>query len=265
MKEQKIIVITGASSGIGKVTAEYLYKAGNTVYGLSRSKKDTEGINYIATDITKREEIDDAFKSIYNSCGRIDVIINNAGLGVSGAIEYATDEDYNRIFDLNIKGMINVTQLAIPYLRESQGRIINIGSVAGVLTIPFQAYYSMTKASVGVFSEALRMELKPFKIKVTTVLPGDTKTNFTKNRSLPKISEDDVYQKRIINSISKMEKDEQNGVPPIKVAKVIGKVISKKNPPVSITVGFTYKLFVFLKRLLPNRLVNYILYSMYGK
>lgn len=264
MKKQ-IIVITGASSGIGKVTAAYLSQAGNTVYGLSRSKGDVESVNYLPTDITKKQEVEIALKSIYEKEGRIDVIINNAGLGVSGAIEYASDEEYQRIFDLNIKGLINTTQIAIPYLRMSQGRIINIGSVAGVHTIPFQAYYSMTKAAVGVFSEALRMELRPFKIKVTTVLPGDTKTNFTKNRSQPRITEDEIYHKRIINSIKKMEKDEQNGVPPIKVAKVIRKVINKKNPPVSITVGFNYKLFVFLKRLLPNRLVNYILYSMYGR
>jgi len=265
MKKSKVIIITGASSGIGKTTAQYLHSLGYVIYGLSRSIGDIEGVNYISTDITKKEQIISAFKSVNELEGQIDVVINNAGMGVSGAIEYATQDDYNRIFALNVKGVIEVCQVAIPYLRETKGKIINIGSVAGVLTIPFQAYYSMTKAAVAVLSESLRMELKPFKIGVTTVLPGDTKTNFTKNRTQPTIYEDDIYHKRIANSIKRMEKDEQNGVSPLKVSKVIARVIKKNYPPVSVTVGFNYKLFVFLKRLLPNRLVNYILYLMYGK
>ena len=264
MKEL-VIVITGASSGIGKATSKFLKDKGHIVYGLSRSLGDIDGVSYISTDITNRNAVDLALQKIKTETGRIDVLINNAGMGVSGAIEYATEADYDKIFNLNVKVMITLCQLAIPYLRETKGKIINIGSIAGVLTIPFQAYYSMTKASVAIFSEALRMELKPFKIGVTVVQPGDTKTSFTANREKPIIVEDELYKKRIINSLARMEKDEQNGVPPTKVSKVIYKVIKKKNPPVSITVGFNYKLFVFLKRLLPNRLINSILYLMYGK
>jgi short-subunit dehydrogenase len=264
MKEL-VIVITGASSGIGSATAKFLKSKGHSVYGLSRSLGDVDGVNYISTDITDRNAVDSALQKIKAEAGRIDVLINNAGMGVSGAIEYATAADYDKIFNLNVKALITLCQLAIPYLRETKGKIINIGSVAGVLTIPFQAYYSMTKAAVGVFSEALRMELKPFKISVTTVQPGDTKTSFTTNREKPTIVEDGLYKKRIINSLERMEKDEQSGVPPVKVSKVIYRVIKKKNPPISVTVGFNYKLFVFLKRLLPNRFINYILYLMYGK
>lgn len=261
---KKVIVITGASSGIGKITANYLATQGYTVYGLSRSKPDLENIKNISCDVTNSDQVTKALKEIYDNEKHIDVIVNNAGLGVCGAIEHSSDEELDRILNLNIKAVIKVCQLSIPYLRESKGKIINIGSVAGSLTIPFQAYYSMTKASVAVISEALRMELKPFGIKVTTVLPGDTKTNFTKNRYQPLVSQDEYYKDRIIRSIKRMEKDEENGVSPLKVSKVIYKVIKKKNPPIKVTVGFSYKLLVFLKRIFPDRLVNYILYKMYA-
>jgi short-subunit dehydrogenase len=264
MKKVKVIVITGSSSGIGLITSEYLASKNAIVYGLSRSGQGSN-VNQIKCDVTNREQIETAFEEIYQKEGRIDAVINNAGMGVSGAIEYSTDEELQKIMDLNVLGVVKVSQIAIPYLRKTKGKIINIGSVAGSLTIPFQAYYSMTKASVAVFSEALRMELRPFGIKVTTVLPGDTKTNFTKNRNLPKVFKDEIYHDRIMNSIKRMEKDETNGVSPLKVSKVIYKVINKKNPPVKITVGFTYKTFVFLKRFLPDRLINYVLYKMYAK
>lgn len=265
MKKAKVIVITGASSGIGKVTSKYLTEKGNIVYGLSRSIGDIDGVNYISTDITKLDAVVEAFEKIYATEGRIDVIVNNAGLGVSGAVEYSSIDEFDKIFNLNIKALVSVCQVAIPYLRQSKGKIVNIGSVAGAITIPFQAYYSMTKAAVASLSEALRMELKPFGIKVTTVMPGDTKTEFSKNRQLPTINEDDIYKDRIKRSIQNMESDEIHGANPIDVAKVINKVIKKKNPPVSITVGFAYKFLVFLKKILPSKFVYFIVYHMYGK
>lgn len=261
----KVVVITGASGGIGLSTAKYLSKKGYIVYGLSRRGMNEDGITSIRCDVTKVEELANAFKQVYDSEGKIDVLVNNAGMGVSGAVEYASIDEMKKIFDLNVFALVNASQASLKYLRESKGLIVNIGSVAGELTIPFQTYYSMTKVAVSTFTEGLRMEVKPFKIRVSCVMPGDTKTDFTKNREKPIVDSDPLYSDRIKNSLSKMEKDEQNGVDPIKVSKVIYKVIKKTNPPVKVTVGFDYKLLVFLKRLLPNKLVNYILYRMYGK
>lgn len=262
---KKVVVITGASSGIGNKTAKYLSQKGYKVYGLSRRVFEDEAVNMIKCDITNIDEVKLALKTIYEIEGQIDAVVNNAGLGVSGAIEYQTKEELLKIFDLNVFALIGVCQEALKYLRETKGRIINIGSVAGELTIPFQTYYSMTKVAVSTFSEGLRMEVKPFGIKVVTVMPGDTKTDFTKNRDKPIIKKDPIYKDRIINSLSKMEKDEQNGVDPIFVSKVIYKMLKKKNPPVKVTVGVSYKFLVFLKRILPTRFVNYILYKMYAK
>lgn len=258
---KKVVVITGASSGIGKVCANYLYDKGYKVYGLNRTPIISEKIEYIKCDVTNEEDVKNAFLNIEED---IYAVINNAGMGISGAIEYATSVDVSRIIDVNIKGVINVCKYAIPRLRATKGKIINIGSVAGELTIPFQTFYSMSKVAVSTYTEGLRMELKPFGIKATTVLPGDTKSSFSKNRKKTEVV-DELYKDRIERSISRMEKDEQSGKDPISVAKVIYKLLKRKNPPVKVTVGFIYKLFVFLKRILPSRLVNYILYKMYGE
>src|SRR5690554_1070096 len=258
---RKVVVITGASSGIGKVCAEYLYDKGYKVYGLNRRVIESDKIHYLKCDVTNEEAVKLAFDSIEED---IYAVINNAGIGISGAIEYATSEDVDKIFAVNVKGVVNVCKYAIPRLRKTKGKIINIGSVAGELTIPFQTFYSMTKVAVSTYTEGLAMELRPFGIKATAVLPGDTKSNFVSNRKKTDVV-DEVYGERIIRSIAKMEKDEKNGKDPITVARVIHKVLKKKNPPIKVTVGFEYKLFVFLKRLLPQRLVNYILFKMYGE
>lgn len=258
---KKVIVMTGASSGIGQVCANYLHDKGYLVYGLNRSSISSEKINYIKCDVTDEEQVKNAFASIKEN---IYAVINNAGMGISGAIEYASNEDINRIIDVNIKGVINVCKHAIPRLRKTKGKIINIGSVAGDLTIPFQTFYSMSKVAVSTFTEGLRMELRPFGIKATTVLPGDTKSAFSSNRKKTEVI-DEVYGDRIKRSIERMEKDERGGKSPVSVAKVINKILKKKNPPIKITVGLQYKLFVFLKRILPSKFVNYILYKMYGE
>jgi short-subunit dehydrogenase len=258
---KKVVVITGASSGIGKACANYLVDKGYTVYGLNRTPVESDKIKYLKCDVTDEEQVKKALSEIKED---IYAVINNAGMGISGAIEYASSEDIDRIIAVNIKGVINVCKYAIPRLRITKGKIINIGSVAGELTIPFQTFYSMSKVAVSTFSEGLSMELKPFGIKVTTVLPGDTKSEFSNNRKKTETI-DDIYKDRIKRSIERMEKDEHNGKDPLSVAKVIAKVLKKKKPPLKVTVGFTYKLFVFLKRILPVKLVNYILYKMYGE
>lgn len=264
MENKKIIVITGASYGIGKTTAKFLEEKGYIVYKLARTKMENDPF-YISCDITKKEDVKNAINIIYEKEKRIDVLVNNAGIGVSGAIELSTYEELNKIINVNFIGAVSMIQEVIPYLRKTKGKIINIGSVAGELTIPFQAYYSCTKAALSTLTEALRMELRPFDIKVSIILPGDTKTSFTKNREQPFDMNNTLYKERIESSLKRMEKDEQNGKNPKTVAKVIYRVIKKKNPPIKVTVGFSYKLLVFLKRLLPTRFINYILYNMYGK
>lgn len=258
-----VIVITGGSSGIGLVTAEYLASKGHTVYALSRTVRSLSHVTSYSCDVTNEGQVASCLAKVNEAHGLIDVIINNAGMGISGAFEHHPASDIDSLLNINIKGVLNVSRLGLPYLRASKGRLINIGSVAGELAIPFQTIYSASKGFISTFSEGLANEVKPFGVKVSCVLPGDTRTNFTANRK--KNPNQGLYEARVERSLAKMEHDEIHGVSPLKVAKVIEKCIQKKHPPLKIVVGFDYKLLVFLKRFLPTKLVNAILYSMYGK
>ena len=149
-------------------------------------------------------------------------------------------------------------------MRENGGgRIINVSSLAAVFYLPFQGFYSASKAAINSLFSAMQLEVKPFNIKITNVMPGDIKTSFTGNR---RKNEDvtPVYANRINKSVAVMEKDEQNGMPPSSVAEVIVKQAKSNKPKLIVTVGSKYKLLAFLSKLLPAGLVNNIIYSMYG-
>jgi short-subunit dehydrogenase len=263
----KTVVVTGASSGIGLATADYLHKKGYRVIGLSRSKPiGNVPFQHVSCDISDQSEIAKISKMIKDEIGSIDALVNCAGKGIGGAIEETPIAEIDQLFSVNVRGTILFTQAMIPLLRRgNRAKIINIGSVAGSLVIPFQSFYSMSKASLMAFSEALRMELKPEKIDVTIVLPGDTKTGFTKNRVVTSTKPDSPYHGRVERSIQKMAYDEEHGSSPLAVAKKISKLLNRRSMPVSVTIGLEYKLFLFLQRILPKRLVSWILFQMYGK
>ncbi len=184
-------------------------------------------------------------------------------MGISGPVEFEPAEDIEKIIDVNLLGVVNCSAVALPYLRKSNGLILNISSIASEYAIPFQALYTATKAGVKEFSVALKNEVRPLGVRVSCLLPGDVKTDFTKNRVKAQV--DSVYRERVERSIAKMEHDEENGMTPEAIAKAVVKVIGKKNPPATFTVGFSYKLLRVLKRFLPQKFINYILYQMYGK
>ena len=261
----RVVVITGANSGIGLSCAQEFFKQKDVVYCLSRHAPTDQNIKFQYCDVTNREHIKRAFEEIKKAEGRIDVVVNNAGMGISGATEYEPEEDIQKIVNINLLGVVNVCSIALGYLRETKGRIINIGSLASVFPIPFQSMYSATKAAVLSFSMSLQNEVRPSGIKISCVLPGDVRTNFTANREKTDIKDDPVYKDRVNKSISRMEHDEQHGMPPVKVAKIVLKCANKHRPPVVVSVGFQYKLFRFLTRIVPTRFMNWILHQMYSK
>ena len=260
----KVALVTGASRGIGLAVSKKLARMGYTVYGAARAPFLQEGINGVQLDVTKPEQIEQVVESIIAKEGRLDLLVNNAGMGISGAVEKTPDEEARYIFDVNLFGPFFMIKKCLPYLRESRGRIINISSVASHLCIPFQAFYSSTKAALETLSYALMPEIAPFGVKITNILPGDTRTGFTDARKKSFEKDDPVYGDRIWRSVSVMEKDERGGMSPDKVANTIAKTLKKKNPPALKTVGFQYKLFVFLNRLLPKKLVIWIIGKLYG-
>lgn len=258
-----VIVISGATSGIGEESALWLANKGHRVYSLARRCKEHSQIHYLACDIAKKEDIRQSIEQIVAETGRIDVLINNAGIGSSGAFEFQPDEDTQRLIQVNVLGTMWLTKECIPYLKKTKGKILIISSVAGKLSIPFQTTYSMTKSALISFSEGIYNELRPFGVKVTCIMPGDIKTQFTQNRMKTERQED--YHQRIKKSVEKMEKDEQKGMPAKKIAKKIDQCIQKKNPPLLCTVGLSYRFFLFLEKILPAKLICFIIYQLYGK
>lgn len=260
----KTVLVTGASSGIGESLTKYLLDKGYYVIGLSRKKPISVEFPYYECDLSNITQIKQTTTQILNDNINIDVLVNCAGVGTGGSIEDISYEDLKWVFDVNILGVIELIKGLLPVLKKNnKSKIINIGSVAGEITIPFQLSYTMTKSSLHKLTEGLRIELKPFGVDVASVLPGDTKTGFTKNRKniLP---ENSPYLDRANRSINKMAKDEQKGVSALKVVKVIEKLIRKKKMRSSTTVGFDYKILVCLSRILPKRLVEKIVMKMYG-
>lgn len=261
---KKVVVITGISSGIGLALGKLLVNKDYIVYGLSRSVVNEAGINHLKVDVTDEETLITAFKQIYDQESRIDYLINNAGMGISGSIEGTSLEAATNLMNVNFIGVFLAAKSVLPYMREQgSGRIINIGSVAGTFAIPFQAFYSSSKAAVAAFGDALYNEVKPYGIEVATILPGDIKTNFTKNRKA-NIDELDVYKRRVEKSIEVMTKDEQSGMSVKYAIKVIYKVMRKRRMPLQMTLGRKYKVLVFLKRFLPAKLVNKLVGNIYS-
>lgn len=258
---KKVAIITGASSGIGKATLEYLREKGYIAYNISLNAEEDE-FTYSA-NVNDYERARKIFEDIFQKEGRIDVLVNNAGYGIAGAIENTTGENINKLFATNLSSVVALSSMVIPYLKKTKGRIVNISSVAGVIPLPFQACYSAAKAGVLNFSKALNSEVKPFGVRVIAVMPGDTKTGFTSARVVDE-AKDNSYASRDAKSIAKMAKDEQKGKDPKTVAKVIYKVLKKKRPPLQKTVGFSYKTIVFLAKYLPEGLVNFIVKIIYG-
>ncbi len=181
--EQKVIIITGASSGFGKATAELLSQKGHTVYGLCRRAMEDTQIKYRQCDVRNRENIRSVVEQIVAEQGRVDVLINNAGMGIGGALELATGEEIDLQMGTNFMGCVNMCQAVLPYMRKARaGKIINLSSIGGVMGLPYQGFYSASKFAIEGFSEALSAEVRRFGIRVCMVEPGDFATGFTGSR-----------------------------------------------------------------------------------
>ncbi|MDD4164310.1 MAG: SDR family oxidoreductase [Eubacteriales bacterium] len=261
---KKIAVISGASSGIGLSAAAMFYNNGYVVYSLSRAKPEDNRILHIPTDVSNAQSVKDAVEAVITSEGRIDVLVNNAGFGISGPVELTDLSDAKSIFDVNFFGTFLCIKYALPYMRaQGYGHIVCVSSIAAVLPVPYQSFYSCTKSAINAFVLSLANEVRPFGIKVSAVMPGDVKTGFTSNRK-KSVSDNENYRAHEQRAINRMEQDEQNGMSPEKVARRIFKAATKKRPRVIYAVGFSYRLFAVLQKILPAGFVNYIEGKIYG-
>ena len=263
MKNQnRTVVVTGGSSGIGRATAKRFAAMGDRVYDLSRHSAGDPGVTHIDADVTKPETLQTAVEAITAATGGIDLLVCCAGMGVSGAVEFIPESDARRQFDVNLFGVIHTVKAVLPVMREARaGRIICVSSVAAVYAIPFQAYYSASKAAINAFADALNNEVKDFGISVCAVMPGDIATGFTAAREKT-VAGEDIYTKAA-SAVAKMERDEENGMSPDAVAALIVKLAEKKRVSPLYTVGLSYKALVFLKRLFPAAFASKIVGGMY--
>lgn len=261
--ENRIVIITGASSGIGLAACRLFLEKGDKVYGMSRRPCPEEKVISISADITDEGAVRSAIDGVFEKEGRIDVLVCNAGFGISGAVEFTEASEAKRQFDVNFFGTDACIRAALPHMREQHsGTIIVTSSVAGVLSIPFQAYYSATKAALNSLVLATANEVRPFGVKVCAVMPGDIKTGFTEARA--KESNGEEIYTALKKSVATMEHDEQSGMAPKAIAEKMYSLSKQKHPKPLSTVGFMYKFFCFLGKILPIRLVNWIVGKMYA-
>ena len=263
--EQKVVLITGTAYGIGKSTAELLIDKGHIVYGGDILVEENLYLNDIGgtaleMDVTNQEHIDKAINQIISEQGRVDVLVNNAGLGVYGAIEDVSMEDIYYQYDVNLFGLARVTKAVLPYMREEEsGLIINISSVLGETYGPLAGWYLSTKHALEGWSDALRVELKEFDIDVVVVQPGAINTNFSNvtKTYIDKYRENSAYQHLYGEPITDTGNDVlSNQSDPIVIAKVINKAMNARNPKTRYAAGAYSKIGIFLRKIMTDKMFD---------
>ena len=263
----KVVLITGASSGIGLSIANFLLEKGFVVFGTSRStKKEAKyAFNLIVLDVLNVETIQEAVSFIIKKEGKLDVLVNNAGMGITGPIEDTPTDEMRKVFDTNLFGAIDVMKAVLPQMRkQNNGKIINVTSIAGYMGLPFRGIYSATKGALELVTEATRMEVKSFGIDIVNVAPGDFATNIAAGRYHTPVFEDSAYKKVYEENLALMDSHVTSGMDPIEMAKTVHKIIIAKSPKGHYKVGgFMEKFSIILKRVLSDKMYQKILMNHY--
>ena len=267
-----VVLLTGGSSGIGAATARLLSEQGMTVYcGSRRGQAPSAGekggpIIPLVLDVNDPDRMQAAVQQIVREQGRLDAVVCNAGNGIGGAVEDTSPEEARYQFETCFFGACNTIRACLPVFRgQGSGRIVTVTSVAAIIPIPFQAFYSSVKSALLMLTNALSMEVRPFGIQCGSVLPGDTRTGFTAARKMTAAAGDEnsAYRERTARSIAKMEHDEQNGMPPEKIARAILRQLQRRRMRPVMVPRLDYKLIRLLQRIVPDRLMLRIVRMIY--
>ena len=263
----KVVLITGGSSGIGKSIGEFLSQKGYTVYGTSRSPEryPDSKIKLVALDVADVISVEKAIETVAIEAGQIDVVVNNAGAGITGPIEDIPNEEIKRNFETNLFGPINVIKAVLPQMRkQNSGLIINITSIAGYMGLPYRGIYSASKGALELITEAFRMEIKDFNIHMTNIAPGDFATNIAAGRFHAPVIKGSPYEEKYVQVLKAIDADVDSGDDPIMVSHMIYKVINTPNPRIHYKVGaFMQKFSIVLKRILPDKVYEKMLLNHY--
>lgn len=263
----KVVLITGGSSGIGKSIGEFLTEKGFVVYGTSRNSEKHKDSKFpiLTLDVKKNDTILKTVNTILDKEGQLDILINNAGAGITGPIEEIPEAEIKANFDTNFFGPINVIKAVLPQMRkQNSGLIINVTSIAGYMGLPYRGVYSSSKGALELLTEAFRMELKDFNIKMTNVAPGDFATNIASGRYHAPLLDNSPYKKPYGETLSLMDSHVDNGSDPNVMAQAVFKIIQTRDPKVSYRVGeFLQKFSIVLKRMLPSKVYEKMLMKHY--
>lgn len=265
----KVILVTGASSGIGRAVATALQANGHTVYGSSRDAARLQSVSFkpIQLDVTDDDSVKTAVDKIIKAEGKIDVLVNNAGNGITGPA-YAMPVEYaKKQFEVNFFGVLRVSSAVIPHMiAAKKGLVINVSSLAGLFGLPYQGLYSASKYAIEGYSQSMRMELRSTGVKVVVINPGDFKTEFTGNRE--KIAfplQNEQLEKEFNTAVAAMEKDESVGANPEIIGKKICKIVEMSNPAHRYLIGaIGQTIAVPLKTILPGGLFEKLMNDHYG-
>ena len=261
-----IVFITGVSSGFGLETARLLAQEGHTVYGtVRREVEPLPHVHYLHVDVRDRDAVLNTVAQVIEKEGRIDVLVNNAGMGIGGPLEFATEEEIRLQMDTNFMGLVHCVDAVLPHMRrQGGGKIIALSSIGGLMGLPFQGFYSASKFAIEGYCEALRLETQQQGIKVVVLRPGDFSTGFTGSRK--KVADEAALQAYPLyrEAIEKVEHDENGGLKPVVLAQKISRIINMQHPRNGYVVAsFEQKLSVWIKRILPAKWFDRILGSYY--
>lgn len=265
---QKIVVITGGTSGIGAELVKIYKNLGHIICVLAKDivigniQNDTQ-LNYFECDVTDENMVKRCIEAIGNKFKKIDVVINCAGYGLAGALELTPTNDAKKQFDTNFFGTFLINNYAIKYMPKNS-TIVNIASACALFALPYRGLYCASKSAVDMYSKCLSMELAPSKINVISICPGDTKTNFSKNR-VKVYQTNQRYGDSITKSIHKVEANQEKRMEPNYVASKIFKFANKKHPKPMYIIGAKYKLLYFANRFLPQSVMLKFTNKMFGK
>lgn len=260
---KKVVLITGGSSGIGKSIGEFLHHKGYVVYGTSRNPEQVLNSVFplVALDVRNSDSIVAAIANVIATSGRLDIIINNAGVGITGPLEEIPTNEIKNNFETNFFGPIEVMKAVLPQMRaQKSGLIINITSIAGYMGLPYRSVYSASKGALELITEALRMEVKSFGIHITNVAPGDFATNIASGRFHAPLIKDSAYEIPYGNTLKMMDEHVDSGNNPTEMAEAVYQIILNPNPRIHYKVGaFMQKFSIVLKRILPDKVYEKML------
>lgn len=265
----KTVLITGASSGIGMAVAKEFVKYGCKVYGTERLNENVSipGIEILKLEVTDKESIKNCLQTIIQKEGKIDILVNNAGFALMGPVAEVAMKDVELEFNVNFMGVLSMIQQAVPYMvKAGSGMIVNVSSITAVLTTAFAGIYGASKSAVNAMSEALRIELKPFNIKVVIVQPGTIRSDLGKVATgfLGGYRENSIYSS-ISEFIEKRAMYSQvNSTPAEVFARKFVRKLMKKNPPSLIRIGKTSFIMPLLRRILPLKIREQMIAKKFG-